>query len=57
MLDKLRTLQVKVAPLCPCGLTIDNPDVSRCAQNCVYYRNPTAVHRAIESIYNSIISS
>ncbi|XP_070551334.1 trichohyalin-like [Ptychodera flava] len=53
MKDKIEKQNIQLPPLCNCGPTIWDSNPDTCANNCVFYRNPTAYAKALQSVLMS----
>ncbi|CAJ0967068.1 unnamed protein product [Ranitomeya imitator] len=50
MKDKLLFHNIELPPLCCCGSDFWDSHPDTCANNCVFYKNPKAYSRALQSV-------
>ncbi|XP_073513464.1 coiled-coil domain-containing protein 15 [Phyllobates terribilis] len=50
MKDKLLLHNIKLPPLCCCGSDFWDTHPDTCANNCIFYKNPKAYSRALQSV-------
>ncbi|XP_018420484.1 PREDICTED: coiled-coil domain-containing protein 15 isoform X1 [Nanorana parkeri] len=53
MKDKMLLHNVELPPLCCCGSDFWDAHPDTCANNCIFYRNPKAYTRALQSVLSS----
>ncbi|KAM4702941.1 coiled-coil domain-containing protein 15 [Rhinophrynus dorsalis] len=53
MKEKIRLHKVELPPLCCCGSDFWDAHPDTCANNCVFYKNPKAYTRALQSVISS----
>ncbi|CAH1262898.1 CCDC15 [Branchiostoma lanceolatum] len=51
--EKVEQQNIRVPPLCSCGPTVWDTNPNTCANNCMFYRNPKAYAKALQSLLAS----
>ena len=55
ILQQLKKKDVELPQLCNCGLSVDNDDTSKCANNCPFYNNPKAYDAALTTMLDTFV--
>ncbi|XP_072282233.1 coiled-coil domain-containing protein 15 [Pyxicephalus adspersus] len=53
MKDKMLLHNIELPPLCCCGSDFWDAHPDTCANNCIFYKNPKAYTRALQSVFSS----